>query len=68
LPNHISIYFDLVEMGLREDIQTASSLEMLEFWVDRQNRKMFEYEVKSGDKTKIKRDYPYLVKGLTEKN
>jgi hypothetical protein len=46
-----------------EDLQYLSALEQLEYWLADCNDKGFEYEVKNGDnKTKQKRDYPYLVK------
>jgi len=39
-----------------------SAVEKLEIYLATLNDDGFEYEVKNGDKTGIKRDYPYLAK------
>lgn len=39
-----------------------SAVEKLEIYLATLNDDGFEYEVKNGDKTEIKRDYPYLTK------
>jgi len=63
LPRHTDLYRRLSKIYPCEDLQYLSALEQLEYWLADCNDKGFEYEVKNGDnKTKQKRDYPYLVK------
>jgi len=62
LPDDLAVYFDLVEKGFENILDKLSCLEMLEIWVDRQNRQMFEYEVQVGKNKEYKKDYPYLTK------
>ena len=62
LPFRVDTHRRLVKIYGLEYLKRKTALEQYQIFIADSNDNGFEYEVKKGDKTEYRRDYPYLTK------